>query len=36
VIGDSRAVSAVANALSDVHPWVREQAAAALAVLVKR
>ena len=36
VIGDSRAASAVARALSDTHPWVREQAAAVLAVLGKR
>jgi hypothetical protein len=36
VIGDSRAESAVARALSDAHPWVREQAAAVLTVLGRR
>ena len=36
VIGDSRAASAVARALSDAHPWVREQAAAVLVTLGKR
>ncbi|PYN94780.1 MAG: hypothetical protein DMD91_27035 [Candidatus Rokuibacteriota bacterium] len=36
MIGDSRAVSAVANALSDGHRWVRDEAAAVLAALLKR
>ena len=36
VIGDSRAAAAVARALSDAHPWVREQAAVVLTVLGRR